>query len=90
MADEYICNDKEICKKCIYYDEFYCRNKVICVNNSEYRNVEIIINAIINQKEAVEKSTKKIMVPVQWWTSNNDLITDINKIKRYISYEVII
>lgn len=45
-------NDKELCKKCIYYDDFCCRNnKVICVNNSEYMDAEIVINSIINQKE---------------------------------------
>ena len=77
MADEYICNDKEICKKCIYYDEFYCRNKVICVNNSKYRNAEIIIKAVINQKEAVDESAKKIAVPVRLWASNEELLKDI-------------
>lgn len=45
-------NDKEICKKCIYYDDFCCRNdKAICVNNSEYMDAETYINAIINRKE---------------------------------------
>ena len=45
-------NDKELCKKCIYYDDFCCRNnKAICVNNSEYRDAEMVINAIINRKE---------------------------------------
>lgn len=45
-------NDKEICKKCIYYDDFCCRNnKAICVNNSEYREAEMVINAIINRKD---------------------------------------
>ena len=34
-------NDKEICKKCIYYDDFCCHNnKAICVNNSEYEDIE--------------------------------------------------
>ena len=29
---------KKLCKKCIYYDGFCCRNnKAICVNNSEYK-----------------------------------------------------
>lgn len=45
-------NDKELCKKCIYYDDFCCRNnKTICVNNSEYRDAEMVINAMINRKE---------------------------------------
>lgn len=40
-------NDKELCKKCIYYDDFCCRNNnAICVNNSEYTETEMIINAI--------------------------------------------
>lgn len=34
-------NDKELCKKCIYYDDFCCRNSnAICVNNSEYTEEE--------------------------------------------------
>lgn len=45
-------NDKELCKKCIYYDNFCCHNnKAICVNNSEYQDVEIIINSIIYEKK---------------------------------------
>ena len=49
-------NDKELCKKCIYYDDFCCRNSnAICVHNSEYTEAEMIIN-IINQKE--EKKIK--------------------------------
>jgi len=45
-------NDKELCKTCIYYDDFCCHNnKKLCVNNSEYENAEIVINAIINRKE---------------------------------------
>lgn len=44
--------DKELCKKCIYYDDFCCRNnKAICVNNSEYRNAEMVINYLINRTE---------------------------------------
>ena len=78
MADEYICNDKGICKKCIYYDKFYCRNnKTICVNNSEYRNAKMLIKAIINQKKVVEESAKKIAVPVLQWTSNKELLKDV-------------
>lgn len=38
---------KEICKKCIYYDDFCCRNnKAICVNNSEYRDAETVMQRI--------------------------------------------
>lgn len=49
-------NDKEICKKCIYYDDFCCRNNItMCVNNSEYINAETYINAIINHKEGATK-----------------------------------
>lgn len=51
-------NDKELCKKCIYYDDFCCRNnKAICVNNSEYRDAEMVINAIINRKVVVVEDT---------------------------------
>lgn len=47
-------NNKEICKRCIYYDDFCCRNnKAICVNNSEYIDADDVINALIN-KEAGE------------------------------------
>lgn len=50
-------NDKELCKKCIYYDNFCCHNnKAICVNNSEYENAEIIINALINQEREIVKN----------------------------------
>lgn len=46
-----------ICKKCIYYDDFCCRNnKAICVNNSEYENAETVINAIINQEGKIVKN----------------------------------
>lgn len=49
-------NDKKICKECIYYDGFCCRNnKTMCVNNSEYMDSETYINAIINRKERYEK-----------------------------------
>jgi hypothetical protein len=49
-------NDKEICKQCIYYDDFCCRNSnAICVNNSEYENVKEVINAI-NQKGEIVKN----------------------------------
>lgn len=45
-------NDIEICKKCIYYDDFCCRNnKAICVNNSEYEDAEAIIKALANKNE---------------------------------------
>ena len=51
-------NNKELCKKCIYYDDFCCRNnKAICVNNSEYRDTEMVINAIINQKDGTRNPT---------------------------------
>ena len=40
-------NDKELCKKCLYYDDFCCQNnKTICVNNSEYIDAEMVIDAI--------------------------------------------
>ena len=43
-------NDKELCKTCIYYDDFCCRNdKVICINNSEYLEAEAVINAVIER-----------------------------------------
>ena len=52
-------NDKELCKKCIYYDDFCCRNnKAICVNNSEYTDAEMVINAIINRVEASIEAQK--------------------------------
>lgn len=55
-------NDKELCKKCIYYDDFCCRNNnAICVNNSEYTETEMIIN-IINQKIR-EPKTKIVLTP---------------------------
>lgn len=45
-------NDMEICKKCIYYDDFCCHNPdAICINNSEFEDAEMVINAIINQLE---------------------------------------
>lgn len=45
-------NDKEICEKCIYYDDFCCRNnKAICIHNSEFENTEMVTNAIKNRKE---------------------------------------
>lgn len=50
-------NDKELCKKCIYYDDFCCRNNnAICVNNSEYTETEMIINAI-NQEEREKRNS---------------------------------
>ncbi len=51
-------NNKELCKKCIYYDDFCCRNnKAICVNNSEYRDAETVINTIINRKDSTRNLT---------------------------------
>lgn len=73
-------NDKELCKKCIYYDDFCCRNnKAICVNNSEYRDAEMVINAIINRKEGeyIEKAEliKKLCYEAAEWSCSPTIKT---------------
>lgn len=43
-------NDIEICKKCIYYDNFCCQNdKTICINNSEYKDAKKVVENLLNR-----------------------------------------
>lgn len=52
-------NDREICKKCIYYDDFGCRNnKKFCFNNSEFEDAEMVINAMNEYIESPEFFSK--------------------------------
>lgn len=73
-------NDIELCKKCIYYDDFCCRNsKAICVNNSEYRNTETVINVIINRKDSTRNLTdEETDIYNSWLEAEAETIDEIS------------